>query len=157
MGICDFLDKHGVVYTHHKHVPVFTCDEVKKLSPAMEKLVNKNLFLVDDSGRYYLLVLPEMKRLSTRTFRQYATTKKVRFGSDAELWDVLKLKPGGVTPLGLINDEKKQVTLLIDEDMWHAPAVGFHPETNAETIELTQEMFRKFLDATDVKPAIVTF
>jgi Ala-tRNA(Pro) deacylase len=152
-----FLASHGVEYVLHKHPAVFTCDEVKELPTPMPGLPNKNLFLRDDAGAYYLLILPASKRLNTARFRHLTGAKGVRFASEDELQSVMGLRKGGVTPLGLVFDAERQVRVLIDEDIWNADVLGFHPEVNCETLELSQQMFRTLLTAVSCTPRIVAF
>ena len=57
----------------------------------------------------------------------------------------LGLIPGAVTPLGLINDTEKQVTVLIDEDLNTNRRICFHPNVNNATVSILYEDFLKFL------------
>ena len=59
----------------------------------------------------------------------------------------LGLKPGSVSPFGLINDENHEVHLFIDKNLLNSPRLSFHPNDNTGTIIISQEDFIKFLEA----------
>jgi len=57
----------------------------------------------------------------------------------------LGLETGAVSPFGLINDEKKAVTAVIDRDLSKGKTVNFHPNVNTATINIAYTDFEKFL------------
>lgn len=59
----------------------------------------------------------------------------------------LGLKPGSVSPFGLINDTEHHVHVFIDQNLKNAPRLSFHPNDNTATIVIKNEDFIKFLDA----------
>ena len=58
----------------------------------------------------------------------------------------LGLKPGSVSPFGLINDTDKHVQLFIDEDLLQAERLSFHPNINTTTLVISTEDFLKYLN-----------
>lgn len=44
----------------------------------------------------------------------------------------MKLEPGSVTPFGILNDERKEVSLYIDKEL--NDVVGVHPNDNSATV-----------------------
>ena len=48
---------------------------------------------------------------------------------------ILKLSPGSVTPLGLLNDESSTVGLYLDDEF--TDLIGVHPNENTATVWLT--------------------
>lgn len=44
----------------------------------------------------------------------------------------MKLEPGSVTPFGILNDEKKEMSLYIDKEL--NDVVGVHPNDNSATV-----------------------
>ena len=72
---------------------------------------------------------------------------KLTFASEARMEKYLGLKPGSVSPFGLINDENHEVHLFIDKNLLNAPRLSFHPNDNTGTIIISQEDFIKFLEA----------
>ena len=45
---------------------------------------------------------------------------------------IMKLEPGSVTPFGILNDERKEVSLYIDKEL--NDVVGVHPNDNSATV-----------------------
>ena len=51
--------------------------------------------------------------------------------------NVMRLAPGSVTPLGILNDEARKVIFFIDEAFFTQPAlIGVHPNDNTATVWL---------------------
>ena len=48
---------------------------------------------------------------------------------------ILKLSPGSVTPLGLLNDETSTVELYLDDEF--TELIGVHPNKNNATVWLS--------------------
>ena len=59
---------------------------------------------------------------------------KLSFASSDRLMEVLKLEPGSVTPMGLINDETG-VVLIIDNELVDQTLL-IHPNTNRATMQI---------------------
>jgi Ala-tRNA(Pro) deacylase len=60
----------------------------------------------------------------------------------------LKLEPGAVTILGVVNDEAGQVGVVVDKAIWEADALQCHPLVNTATLVIPLDALRKFLEAT---------
>jgi Ala-tRNA(Pro) deacylase len=142
-----YLEKNNIMYIEHKHPPVFTVEEAKKLCKDIPGLHCKNLFLKDKKKQYYLVVVPAQKRVDIRKLEKQLGTKKLGFGSAERLMEVLKLEPGSVSPLGLMHDTEQQVIPIIDQEAWDALIVGFHPNENTATLEMNQENFHRLLES----------
>lgn len=51
--------------------------------------------------------------------------------------DIMKLMPGAVTPLGLLNDNERKVQFYIDKEFMEEPClIGVHPNENTATVWL---------------------
>ena len=59
----------------------------------------------------------------------------------------LGLRPGSVSPFGLINDTGNHVHLFIDANLRDAPTLAFHPNDNRATVVISNGGFAKFLAA----------
>ena len=71
--------------------------------------------------------------------------------------EVLGVRPGSVTALGLINDIDRRVTFVLDQRLWDADIVNFHPLTNTATTALDQSAFRRVLALLGREPIVVDF
>ena len=77
------------------------------------------------------------------------------FGHPDLLQEVLALTPGAVTPLGLINDTQRRVTVVLDEEMLDSEWVNFHPLHNAASTTLRSSNLLRFIRALGYEPTIV--
>ena len=62
-----------------------------------------------------------------------------------ERW--LGLRPGSVSPFGLINDPEQHVHLFLDANLRHYPALSFHPNDNRATVVIEFDEFLRYLTA----------
>lgn len=59
----------------------------------------------------------------------------------------LGLKPGSVSPFGIINDTEHHVHLYFDKNLLDAKRLSFHPNDNTATCVINKDDLLKFLDA----------
>ncbi|MBN1385501.1 prolyl-tRNA synthetase associated domain-containing protein [Candidatus Woesearchaeota archaeon] len=153
-----FLEENHIVYRLHTHPAVFTVEEAEKHCSHIPGLACKNLFLKDKiSGRFFLVIMAADKKIDLRWFSGIIGSKHIRFGDDRELMDLLGLTKGSVSPFGLLNDKEGKVIVYIDHDVWDADIVSFHPNINTESLELSREMFHRFMDLLEQKKEVISF
>ncbi|MEN8248369.1 MAG: prolyl-tRNA synthetase associated domain-containing protein [Bacteroidota bacterium] len=141
-----YLHSNQIEYVLHEHPAVYTCDEVEEHLGALSSLPCKNLFLRDQKKRrFILLILPSTSQLDLKVFGK-EVGDKLSFGNAELLMDKLGLAPGAVSPFGLINDTQNEVEVYIDQAVYNADLVRFHPNRNTASLELTREMFHRFLE-----------
>ncbi len=88
------------------------------------------------------------KRLDIKKLRDLLHAKnKLFFASSQELKEKLNLTPGSVSIFGMIYGQNNGVCLIIDKQVWLAKKVGFHPNINTATLELTHENLEKFVNS----------
>src|SRR3989338_6525197 len=145
--IYKILEDLGIKYVQYDHPAVFTCEEADQYYAKMEGGHSKNLFLRNKKGdKYYLVIVESDKKVDLQGLAKKLPEKKLAFASPERLLNVLGLTPGSVTPFGLINDENKQVTVVIDEDLWKYDTLNYHPNVNTATLGISRDDFKKFLD-----------
>ena len=133
----DYLTNCGVDYEVTEHEAVFNMEELKAVELPYPEADAKNLFVRDDKKRnYYLITVKGDKRVDLKQFQKDHGTRKLSFASADDLMHIMKLIPGAVTPLGLLNDEEQKVTLFLDED-FNGGLVGVHPNDNTATVWIT--------------------
>lgn len=138
-----FLKQEGIPYELSEHEAVFNMEEVSHIELPYPEADAKNLFVRDDKKRsYYLITVKGDKRVDLKEFRRANGTRPLSFASEADLLRIMKLIPGAVTPLGLLNDEERIVTLFLDAEFLEEPArIGVHPNDNTATVWLnTQDL-----------------
>ena len=71
--------------------------------------------------------------------------RKMSFASDERLFKYLGLKPGSVTPFGLIHENSRDIQVIIDNSIWQHEFIHFHPLKNTATLKISTQNFKKFL------------
>jgi Ala-tRNA(Pro) deacylase len=142
------LQELGIAVMRHEHPPVATVDEAEKHWADIDATHCKNLFLRNQKGtRYYLVIVKHSKRADLRALADQIGDGKLSFASPDRLMTCLGLTPGSVSPFGLIHDSEHQVRVILDRDLKSAQRVSFHPNINTVTLTLAFADFEKFLGA----------
>jgi Ala-tRNA(Pro) deacylase len=142
------LDENGFIYQRIEHPPVFTCEQADLYRPELPGVSTKNLFLRDKKRRFYLVMTACEKKLDLKKLGQALNASKLHFGSEDSLMELLRLTPGSVTVLGLINDLNHQVELWIDNSIWGDMYFLCHPLVNTATLVLSQADLVRFFELT---------
>ena len=134
----DYLTKHKINYEITEHEAVFNMDELGRVDVPYPGRDAKNLFVRDDKKQnYYMITVKGAKRVDLKQFKKDHGTRHLSFASADDLQKFLKLIPGAVTPLGLLNDETKKITLFLDEEFLEdGGIIGVHPCDNTATVWL---------------------
>ncbi len=156
MDIYQFFAEHGIEYERHDHPPVYTCEESNQLVPELPGAKTKNLFLRDQKGRRHFLVsIPAEKSIDLKALGLVLGVNKLSFGSPKRLKTYLGLEPGAVTILAAMNDTQKAVEFVVDEELWEAPALLYHPLVNTSTVLISRKNVERFFKAVGHKPRIL--
>lgn len=141
------LKKLNIDYKEIKHTPVYTIEEMDELGDIFENAkICKNLFVRDQKGkRHFLVVMPEEKRAPLSEIAEKIGSTKLSFASEERLMKYLKLTPGSVTPLAIINDEENAVEVVLDEDLKKESLLGVHPCINTATVLITPDNLEKYI------------
>lgn len=142
------LDKLNIKYDEVEHQEVFTMEDMEILKGKIEGEFVKSLFLTNHKKGYFIYVLPEEKMADIKKLRTFLGAKELSFGSEERLWEVVKLKHGYVTPLGIINDEKNMVTIILDKELKNKKLL-VHPCINTKTISIHYNDLIKFINYLD--------
>ncbi len=144
--VYDTMDTLEIKYKRYEHPPVYTVEEASKYWQDIEGVHSKNLFLRNNKGnRHYLVVLEQSKSVDLKDLSGKLAAGKLSFASERRLNEHLGLETGAVSPFGLINDQNKAVTLVIDKDLQKKGSVNFHPNVNTATVNLSYQDFEKFI------------
>lgn len=137
----DYLKTCGVEFEITEHPAVWNMDDVAQLEMPHPEADAKNLFVREDKTQnYHMITVRGDKRVDLKALRKAEGLRQLKFASAEELESVLRLIPGAVTPLGLLNDETCRVTLYLDSYFLQPPAlVGAHPNDNTATVWLRTE------------------
>jgi len=133
------LDRLEIKYEIIEHSAVYTIEEMDSLEVFHDNpSVAKNLFLRDASGKHhFLVVMDKDKKADLKLIRKQLGASTLSFASEERLMEHLKLKKGSVTPLGIINDQKHIVEVVIDSTLVDREYIGVHPNDNTATVILS--------------------
>lgn len=134
-----YLKEHNVNYQVTEHKAVFNMEELDAVSLPYPEWDAKNLFVRDDKKRnYYLITVKGDKRVDLKEFRKKHGLRALSFASAEDLLEIMKLTPGSVTPLGLLNDDTGKVHCYLDVQ-FENNMIGVHPNDNTATVWLKTE------------------
>jgi len=139
--VYEFLNNENIRYEVTEHEAVYNMAELSAVSLPYPESDAKNLFVRDDKKRnYYLITVKGDKKINLKKFKQTHGTRHLSFASENDLADIMKLTPGAVTPLGVLNDDEKKVHVYMDKEFLESPAlIGVHPNDNTATVWLNTE------------------
>ena len=149
-----FLNENQLSYVIHTHIPIHTVAEGKVVSQNIPGAHNKNLFLKDKKGHFFLVSVLEDKRVNLKQLSKDVGKGGLSFGSVVELQERLQLLPGSVTPFGLLSKQGKNVHYILDEDFLQYEHVSFHPLRNDKTVQMPTNDFLRFLELISHVPTI---
>lgn len=145
-SVLKVLDELGIAYTRREHPPVFTVEQAEKHWTDIQGAHCKNLFLRNKKGnRHYLVILLSRKQADLRGLNEKLNEDRLSFASPDRLNQYLGLEPGSVSPFGLINDRRKEVIVIVDQDLKNEDRVNFHPNVNTSTVGICAADFQRFL------------
>ena len=151
------LQALGISVTTVEHPAVFTVEEAKSLRGDLPGGHSKNLFLKDKNGRLWLVIAFEDREINLKALRKSIGSSQLSFAKPELLMEVLGLKPGSVTPFGVINDKDRRVKVVLDKGLMTCTVLNFHPMTNTATTQIKPDGLQAFLRYTGHCPLIVEF
>lgn len=129
----DFLQKLNIKIKTYNHEAVFTVEEAKKHLKDIPGGHCKTLFLKNKKGQLWLLVLLDHQRVDFKKLKKLLAVSSLSFSNEELLWNKLKVKPGSVSPFALINDQERDIQVLLDKQFIEHDLVNYHPLVNTMT------------------------
>ncbi len=107
----------------------------------------KNLLLCNaQKTKFYLLVMPASVPFKSNVLSKQLGTPRFSFAPEENLRELLHVKPGSASILGLHNDKDRVVNLCIDERVLEQEYYGCHPCVNTTSLKIkTDDILNKFL------------
>jgi Ala-tRNA(Pro) deacylase len=164
--VYDYLAQQGIVFDYYEHPAVFTIEESSHYYRGEGTTMCKNLFFRNHKGnRHYLVSYDCRKSFPIHSLEHMIREGKLSFASPERMSRCLGLRPGSVSPLGLVHDmglvelgvpvcgviakelfpDGHRVKYFIDKDVMEEEKVSFHPCDNTASVVLRTEDLRKFL------------
>lgn len=138
-AVLEELDRLGVRYELVEHDAAYTVEDMDRIGFAEDVTICKNLFVRDQKKKpsHWLVVLHKDKRADLADLADQLGTKHLSFASADRLKRYLDLVQGEVTPLGVLNDADRAVTVAFDRDLKELDRIGVHPNDNTATLYIS--------------------
>ena len=151
------LDAMGIEYKFIEHAAVHTIEECAATDALLDSVTVKNYFLTTKNRkRFYLCLVRPEARFRTSDISRQAGTSRLSFAGEADLFALLRVRPGAVSPMGLLFDEAREVGLLVDRALADMDRLAFHPCDNTCTLAMRgADFFGRFLPAAGHVPQFV--
>ena len=155
----ELLDRLHIDFdrTDHFDTPATTMEVCAEVDAVLGVKICKNLFLCNrQKTAFYLLIMPGDKPFKTKELSGQMGISRLSFADENAMAELLDVRPGSVSVLGLMNDHEKRVTLVVDEDVLYEEMFGCHPCENTSSIRFkTADLKEKLLPALGVTPTVV--
>lgn len=142
------LNELGIEFEIHEHPPLDTIEVALQYWKDIDAMHCKNLFFRNHKGnRHYLIIIKDTTPFSIHSLEKKLRQGKLTFGSEKRLLKYLGVKPGSVSPFGLINDYEHHVHLFLDKQLKEADKISFHPNDNTASLVIQYSDLIRFLNA----------
>jgi Ala-tRNA(Pro) deacylase len=138
-----------------EHAPMFTVEQSRELRGQLPGAHTKSLFLIDKDGRMVLGVVKEDTRVDLRNLAGTLGHARYSFGKDTLLEQVLGVTAGSVTPFALINENARNVTVVVDKTLLDYDEINCHPLENTATTRLKTADLLRFIRACGHEPIVI--
>jgi Ala-tRNA(Pro) deacylase len=148
-----WLAAEDAPYEVVEHPPIHTVAEGEALRADMPGGHSKSLLLNDKSGALFLVTALGRLRADLRHVGRALGAGRLSFADEEELYAVLGLRPGSVTPLALPRDgDRRIVRVVLDTNLMAHDRVWCHPLRNTASIALPPAVLERFVTATHGAP-----
>ncbi|MDV9033398.1 YbaK/EbsC family protein [Pseudomonas sp. RAC1] len=131
------------------HEKIYNMAESGQLKMRLRGMRCKNLLLRDKKRGLYLVVTTADKAVDLSRLSGVLGCSRLSLASTEQLFDVLKVVPGALSPLALVNDVDREITLVLDQALEGVPLYLFHPLDNGVSVQLSRQQLQQFLEKVD--------
>ncbi len=147
-AVFEILKKLDIDFEVFEHPPLDTIEIALKYWKDIDAVHCKNLFFRNHKGRkHYLVIIKDTTPFSIHSLEKKLKQGKLTFASEKRLLKYLGVKPGSVSPFGLINDEESHVHLFIDKQLQLASKISFHPNDNTASLVLNYSDLIRYIES----------
>jgi len=143
------LKQLDISFEYIEHPPAPTIEIARQYWAGHDAKHCKNLFFRNHKGnRHYLVILDCDCDMDIHSIEKKLHQGKLSFASEKRMERYLGVKPGSVTPFGLIHDEGHHVHVFLDKNLRQAERLSFHPCDNTASLIISYTDFVRFMDYT---------
>ena len=156
-SLLNLLDEYNIKYILYEHPPLFSVEDSKKLRGDIEGAHTKNLFLKNKKNNFFLFTCLESSKVDLKILKNKLELGNISFAGEKYLIELLNLKPGSVSPFGLLNDRDKKIQFFIDAALDNFETFNFHPLINTATINISKNDFYNFFKINKININLINF
>jgi Ala-tRNA(Pro) deacylase len=138
-----------------EHEALFTVAESSKLERELPGAHTKNLFLKDEGGDLFLVVVQATTRVDLKALARALGAGRFSFGKPDLLMEALGVPPGSVTAFAVLNDGSHRVRIVIDAELMRHETINCHPLENTATTSIARDDLMRFIRSCGHEPRIV--
>ena len=147
--VYEILATLGITFDYVEHPAAPTIEIARQYWKNLDSTHCKNLFFRNHKGdRHYLVIFDFDHDLAIHDLEKRLQQGKLSFASEKRMEKYLGLRPGSVSPFGLINDTEHHVHVFLDENLRKAQKLSFHPNDNRASLAVKVEDFIRYMDQT---------
>lgn len=139
--LVELLQAAGASYRVVEHEPVFTSEQAAAVRGTPSEAGAKALLVKADDDRYALLVIAGSRRVDNARLREALGTRRVRFASADELYELTGCRPGALPPFGALFG----LPVLLDRSLQAAPEAAFNAGSHTVSVVMGGDDFRRVL------------
>ncbi|MBK5253267.1 MAG: prolyl-tRNA synthetase associated domain-containing protein [Peptostreptococcaceae bacterium] len=140
------LKELNIDYDVVNHPQALSMEDADKYIEGKDGARTKTLFLsTKKSEKFYLIALDENKRLDIKKTSELLGVKNLRFASEKQLIEKISLPIGMVSIFGILNNEEKDITVVLDEDMLVESVLTFCANDCTKTVFIEFDDVCKFV------------
>jgi len=139
------LEEKKINYTIYEHEAFYTVEDSNKKRSEIKGAHTKNLFLKNKKNNFILLSCHAGSVVNLKKFSKSVGLNNLSFAKPKYLEKYLNIKPGSVSPFGLLNDIDNIVDFYLEEILEKSIEISFHPLINTSTITLKTLDFISFM------------
>ena len=143
------LKSLNIPFEYLEHPAAPTVEIAKQYWAGHDAKHCKNLFFRNHKGnRHYLVILDCDRNMDIHSIEKQLCQGKLSFASEQRMMKYLGIRPGSVSPFGLINDTEHHVHVFLDKNLQNAHRLSFHPCINTASLMISKDDFIRFMDYT---------
>ena len=142
-SVLKLLDQNHIPYQFYTHERAHSIDDCLRMPFITDEVtICKNILLCNrQQTKYFLLLLKPLTPFRTSVVSKALGVSRLSFAPEESLERLLHLTSGSVSPLGLMFDKFKSITLCYETAVKSTELIAFHPCDNSATLVFTQQVF----------------
>ena len=141
----ELLNRAGYNFEVCNHKAFFTVEDSYKFRGKINGAHSKNLFLKNKKSDFFLISCEESTNINIKKMSKSLGLGNLSFAKEEYLASMLGIKPGSVTPFALLNNIENNINFYLEDKLYNADYINFHPLTNTATVTIKSADFIEFM------------